>query len=70
MKCHTSRCQDENRARAREMLLAKLDETLNGEDSVAAQKKRIEAQKFKKNESRKKKLALLKSEWKKREGLS
>ncbi|KAJ8722491.1 hypothetical protein PYW07_003671 [Mythimna separata] len=70
IKCHTSRCQDDNREKARELLIAKLDEVLNGEDSVAAQKKRLESTKYKKSEYKKKKLAQMKSEWKKREGLA
>lgn len=70
VKCHTSRCQDENRKKARELLTAKLDQELNGEESVAAQTKRLEAGKFKKSEYKKKKMAQLKSEWKKREGLA
>ncbi|XP_045785364.1 mitochondrial translation release factor in rescue [Maniola jurtina] len=70
IKCHISRCQDENRKLAREMLRSKLDEMLNGENSVAAQMKRIEEQKFKKSEYKRKKKALLKEEWKKREGLT
>ncbi|XP_013196075.1 mitochondrial translation release factor in rescue [Amyelois transitella] len=69
VKCHISRCQDENRKLAREMLVEKLDETLNGEESVAAQRRRLQEQKYKKNEYKKKKMAQLKSEWKKREGL-
>lgn len=69
IKCHTSRSQDDNRKTARELLVNKLDEMLNGEDSVMAQKKRIEERKYKKAEYKKKKKALLKSEWKKREGL-
>uniref|UniRef100_A0A2A4KA91 Prokaryotic-type class I peptide chain release factors domain-containing protein n=1 Tax=Heliothis virescens TaxID=7102 RepID=A0A2A4KA91_HELVI len=70
IKCHTSRCQDENRKKARELLIAKLDEEVNGEHSVAAQKKRLESNKYRKTESKKKKMAQLKSEWKKREGLA
>ncbi|KAJ0180709.1 hypothetical protein K1T71_004113 [Dendrolimus kikuchii] len=69
IKCHTSRCQEDNRKVARELLVAKLDETLNGPDSVAAQKKRLEEQKYKKIEYKKRKKASLKIEWKKREGL-
>ena len=42
---------------------------LNGENSVAAQKKRLDEQKYKKTEYKKKKRAQLKEEWKKREGL-
>ncbi|XP_063378643.1 mitochondrial translation release factor in rescue [Cydia fagiglandana] len=69
VKCHSSRCQDENRKMAREMIVAKLDAEINGEDSIAAQKKRIEEKKLKRSEYKKKKMALLKNEWKKREGL-
>ncbi|CAK1581614.1 unnamed protein product [Parnassius mnemosyne] len=69
IKCHISRCQDENRKLAREMLVAKLDEVLNGEASVTAQKKRQKEDKIKKLEYKKKKMAKLKEEWKKREGL-
>lgn len=52
------------------MLIAKLDADINGEHSIAAQKKRLEENKFKKSEYKKKKMAQLKSEWKKREGLA
>ncbi|CAH2073416.1 unnamed protein product, partial [Iphiclides podalirius] len=69
VKCHISRCQDENRKLAREMLIGKLDEILNGEDSIEAQKKRLREVKVKKKEYKKNKLAKLKEEWKKREGL-
>ncbi|XP_075969872.1 mitochondrial translation release factor in rescue-like isoform X2 [Anticarsia gemmatalis] len=69
VKCHISRCQDENRKLAREMLIAKLDEDLNGDNSVAAQRKRLEEKKYKRSEYKKKKMAHLKSEWRKREGL-
>lgn len=70
IKCHQSRSQDVNRQMARELLIAKLDEMHNGTESVAAQKKRIEANKYKKSEYKKKKMSQLKSEWKKREGLA
>ncbi|XP_049866613.1 mitochondrial translation release factor in rescue [Pectinophora gossypiella] len=70
VKCHISRCQDENRKLAREMLVVKLDEILNGDDSVVAQKKRIQEKKYKRTEYKKKKMAKLKSEWKEREGLA
>ncbi|KAJ2952889.1 hypothetical protein O0L34_g7252 [Tuta absoluta] len=70
VKCHISRSQDENRKLAREMLIQKLDEEINGEESVSAQKRRIEEKKYKKTEYKKKKIAKLKSEWKKREGLN
>ncbi|XP_041977771.1 mitochondrial translation release factor in rescue [Aricia agestis] len=69
IKCHTSRCQDDNRKIAREMLIQKLDEMLNGENSVTAQKKRAVNTKYKKAEYKKKKMAKIKEEWKKREGI-
>lgn len=69
VKCHLSRCQDENRKLAREMLIKKLDEAVNGEDSISSQKKRVQENKFKKSEYKRKKKAKLKEEWKKREGL-
>ncbi|XP_050345738.1 mitochondrial translation release factor in rescue [Nymphalis io] len=69
VKCHISRSQDENRKMAREMLTAKLDGIINGENSVAAQKKKLEEEKHKKADYKKKKKAQLKEEWKKREGL-
>ncbi|XP_045485922.1 mitochondrial translation release factor in rescue [Pieris rapae] len=69
VKCHLSRCQDENRKLAREMLIKKLDDTVNGEDSISSQKKLLRENKFKKSEYKRKKKAKLKEEWKKREGL-
>jgi len=41
IKCHESRSLDRNRKIARTMLIDKLDEKLNGEDSVAKQEQRI-----------------------------
>lgn len=69
VKCHLSRSQDDNRKMARDMIINKLDIMYNGEQSVAAQKKRIAENKFRKSEYKKKKLAKLKTEWKEREGI-
>ncbi|XP_038215504.1 probable peptide chain release factor C12orf65, mitochondrial [Zerene cesonia] len=69
VKCHNSRCQDDNRKLARQMLIDKLDEIMNGEESINAQKKRIEQKKNQKSEYKRKKRALMKEAWKKREGL-
>ncbi|OWR51689.1 hypothetical protein KGM_212169 [Danaus plexippus plexippus] len=69
IKCHTSRSQDENRKMARDMLIAKLDDIINGKNSVESQKKMIEENRFKKVEYKKKKRAEIKEKWKKREGL-
>jgi len=43
VKCHESRSLDNNRKLARKHLLSKLDNHLNGEDSVESQEKRIES---------------------------
>jgi len=45
VKCHESRSLVNNQKIARKLLLNKLDNTLNGEESVESQKKRIEAAK-------------------------
>lgn len=50
VKCHESRSLESNRKQARKLLLAKLDNRLNGEESVAAQKKRIDLKLRAKNE--------------------
>ena len=42
VKCHEQRELESNRKKARKLLLIKLDNHLNGENSVEAQKKRIE----------------------------
>jgi len=41
IKCHESRSLERNRKMARTMLIDKLDEKLNGEDSVSKQEQRI-----------------------------
>lgn len=69
IKCHTSRCQDDNRKKARELLIEKLDDMINGPESVSAQRKLIEEKKYKRNATKKQKISKLKDEWKKREGI-
>lgn len=41
VKCHEQRSLEQNRRRAREIMVQKLDNLYNGEDSVTAQKTRI-----------------------------
>jgi len=43
IRCHDSRSLDRNRKIARQMLIEKLDEKLNGEESVAQQEHRLES---------------------------
>lgn len=50
VKCHMSRSLESNRKQARKLLLTKLDGHLNGDESVAEQKKRIVLELSAKNE--------------------
>ncbi|XP_050541101.1 mitochondrial translation release factor in rescue [Daktulosphaira vitifoliae] len=63
IKCHESRCVDENRKLARQKLIYRLDEIQNGVYSIEAQKKIIEEKKRTKKEWKRKKLNALKSDW-------
>jgi hypothetical protein len=67
VKAHQSRLLDTNRRLAREILVEKLDQVQNGEESVASQKKRIEERKSGKNDAKRRKLQDLKAAWKERE---
>ncbi|XP_065200138.1 mitochondrial translation release factor in rescue [Planococcus citri] len=69
VKCHQTRSLEKNQEIAREILTEKLDSKLNGENSIANQKKRFDEVRSKAMELKKKKLNQLKNEWKKREGL-
>nr|CAH0107857.1 unnamed protein product [Daphnia galeata] len=69
VKCHQTRSLAKNRELAREILIQKLDQLINGEDSIEAQKTRILERKSKENTRRSEKLTELKEKWKKREGI-
>lgn len=69
VKCHITRSLEDNRKRARKILIEKLDEHFNGEESVAAQMKRIEKTKATKANQKRKKLEELKQKWKEREDI-
>lgn len=64
VKCHQQRVKEQNRKIARELLHEKVDEFLNGENSIANQIKRIEAAKTRQNESRAEKRRQLKKQFK------
>ena len=64
VKCHEFREAENNRVLAREKLKEKLDEIINGENSLINQIKRIEDSKRKTTESRKSKLRELKKQFK------
>ncbi|KAL1138126.1 hypothetical protein AAG570_009818 [Ranatra chinensis] len=69
IKCHQSRSQDVNRKVARELLVTKLDNLVNGDNSIENQMKVAREKKINETERRRRKLQSLKDEWKKREGL-
>lgn len=69
VKCHESRSLDRNRKLARERLVAKLDEIVNGYMSVSAQKDKILEYKSRKRDAKKRKTLEMKLAFKEREGL-
>jgi hypothetical protein len=69
LKCHQSRLLDTNRQIARELLIEKLDQEMNGENSISNQTKMILEKKSTEKERKRKKMHLLKSAWKEREGI-
>lgn len=69
VKCHQDRALQINRKRARIILVSKLDNFINGEDSVESQIKVIEKIKSAAKEKKKEKVRLLKEEWKNRENM-
>lgn len=69
VKCHMTRSLEDNRKEARKILITKLDNEINGEDSIEAQKKRIERKKLNESERRRKKLQEMKQKWKERENI-
>jgi peptide chain release factor len=66
-KSHVSRSLQQNRKAARDVMLAKLDNHFNGEDSIEAQQLRIDNEKSVKQNRKKEKLRELKAAWKDRE---
>lgn len=67
IKCHESRCVEDNRKLAREKLVEKLDIIENGIESINAQKKAIADKKNAQKEWKRKKLESLKKDWIERE---
>lgn len=65
VKCHQTRSLEDNRKRARNILIERLDEHFNGENSVVAQIKRAEKVKTNKANQKRRKLEELKQKWKK-----
>nr|CAH7721230.1 unnamed protein product [Callosobruchus chinensis] len=69
VKCHETRYLEQNRKRARANLLTKLDNLINGEQSVEAQMKALEKRKSDSREEKSEKKRKLKEMWKSREGI-
>lgn len=67
IKCHESRCLEDNRKIAREKLVGKLDVIKNGNESVEGQIKTITEKKNAQKEWKRKKLESLKKDWIERE---
>lgn len=64
VKCHETRSLKTNREEARRLLIARLDDHYNGEDSVGNQMKRLERVKYNKASSKSEKLRKLKMDFK------
>ncbi|XP_063696014.1 mitochondrial translation release factor in rescue [Culicoides brevitarsis] len=69
VKCHKSRLVEENRKEARKLLAIKLDNEINGENSVEAQTRKVEAKKMNEADRRRRKLQEMKQKWKERENI-
>lgn len=69
MKCQETRSLEQNKKRARLLLVTKLDNHFNGENSIEAQTKRLEGKKRNATEQRKEKMRELKQKWKERENI-
>ena len=69
VKCHATRSLWDNKKRAREILITKLDNMINGEKSIENQKRALLARKSLKMIKKKEKMQVLKAAFKEREGL-
>lgn len=70
VKCHTSRSLSENRKTARRIMVTRLDNHFNGDQSVDAQRKVIEGRRMQETKRRQNKMDEMKKRWKEKEGLS
>lgn len=64
MKCHKTRSLPQNRKEARKILITRLDNQINGEDSLESQKKQLEQKKIANAKQKRAKLTELKKQWK------
>lgn len=66
VKCHENRLQSQNRDRARELLVTRLDNLINGENSVEGQRKALQEKKNNTRQKKQEKMRQLKEDWKKK----
>lgn len=69
VKCHEARSLFRNRAKARLLMINKLDQHFNGDMSVAEQMKRLQQEKSSKAQQKARKKQMMKQLWKEKEGL-
>lgn len=69
VKCHMHRSASSNRKEARRLMIARLDEKINGEFSVENQIKQLEMKKSFTNTWKRKKTDEMKKKWKERENI-
>lgn len=69
IKCHHHRLLQKNQKLARQLLITRLDDKLNGENSVENQMKRLQEKKSSDSTRKRKKLDELKAQWKERENI-
>lgn len=67
VKCHITRVTEQNRKLARDILIAKLDNLVNGEMSVENQLKNLSEKKTASCDRKRRKLLEMKQKWKERE---
>lgn len=69
VKCHLTRSASQNRKEARRLMVARLDERFNGENSVENQLKQLDGKKSATTSWKRKRLDEMKKAWKDRENI-
>ena len=67
VKCHIHRVTEQNRKEARNILINKLDQLLNGEESLESQKQKLQNKKTLEHSHRRRKLQEMKQKFRERE---
>lgn len=69
VKCHLTRSASQNRKEARRLMVARLDDRINGENSVENQLKQLDEKKSATTSWKRKRLDEMKKQWKERENI-